>query len=348
MRTPRELSRRDFLRLLSLSLSGIALRPLPPLDEKGSLGLGRISSPQLIVRDIPGDSGQEAGVRTMDELVPLYSESRARSEAGRVTRWYRTRGGYIPAAYVQRVEHVLNTVRTSIGPRGILGEVTVPFTDTFAAPSASSPFVYRLYYAGVVRVLGAVQDRGAAWWYRVLDDRSEREYFVPARHVREILPEEVSPITPDVPAGRKHVQVDLRLQALVAYEYGEPVFRTDLSGGRSMWQADPTAPVRSLTPVGSFRVSFKRPSRTMLDADFPTANGFARPGIPWVSYFHAKGEAFHGVYWHDNFGQPMSHGCLNLRPGDALWIYRWTRPHAGYDQDQVAGEGTTMEITDGA
>jgi hypothetical protein len=50
------------------------------------------------------------------------------------------------------------------------------------------------------------------------------------------------------------------------------------------------------------------------------------PGVSWVLYFTEHGHAFHGTYWHDNFGTPMSHGCLNMRSSEARWLFRWALP----------------------
>jgi lipoprotein-anchoring transpeptidase ErfK/SrfK len=57
-----------------------------------------------------------------------------------------------------------------------------------------------------------------------------------------------------------------------------------------------------------------------------TYTGFDLPGVPWVSYFTSNGVAFHGTYWHNDFGVPHSHGCINLTPEAAKWVYLWTTP----------------------
>jgi len=55
--------------------------------------------------------------------------------------------------------------------------------------------------------------------------------------------------------------------------------------------------------------------------------GFSLPGVPWTSFFRDPGGyALHGTYWHNNFGLQMSHGCVNMRNEDALWLFRWTTP----------------------
>jgi lipoprotein-anchoring transpeptidase ErfK/SrfK len=63
-------------------------------------------------------------------------------------------------------------------------------------------------------------------------------------------------------------------------------------------------------------------------------NTFNLPGIPWISYLDVNGISFHGTYWHNNFGVPMSHGCINLPPASAKWIYRWTTPVVPYGEQR--------------
>ena len=68
------------------------------------------------------------------------------------------------------------------------------------------------------------------------------------------------------------------------------------------------------------------------------------PGVPWVSFFVSTGVAIHGAYWHDNFGRRMSHGCVNMRPDDARWIYRWTTPFGGAEDWFVDAPGTRVLV----
>jgi lipoprotein-anchoring transpeptidase ErfK/SrfK len=61
------------------------------------------------------------------------------------------------------------------------------------------------------------------------------------------------------------------------------------------------------------------------------AEGWDLPGIGWTSLFHGEGVSIHATYWHNNFGEPMSHGCVNCSPQDAKWIFRWTQPIVPFD-----------------
>jgi lipoprotein-anchoring transpeptidase ErfK/SrfK len=77
------------------------------------------------------------------------------------------------------------------------------------------------------------------------------------------------------------------------------------------------------TPTGRFRVSAKH-----LTADMGGTVGggsWRSRDVPWVAYFHG-GYALHGAWWHDRFGAPRSHGCINLTPGDAFTLFRWLDP----------------------
>jgi lipoprotein-anchoring transpeptidase ErfK/SrfK len=75
------------------------------------------------------------------------------------------------------------------------------------------------------------------------------------------------------------------------------------------------------------------------------ASGFDLPGVPWVLYFTESGLSFHGTYWHNDFGHPRSHGCINISPQAAKWLYRWTTPvvQPG-DPYAYRSKGTKVEI----
>jgi lipoprotein-anchoring transpeptidase ErfK/SrfK len=77
-----------------------------------------------------------------------------------------------------------------------------------------------------------------------------------------------------------------------------------------------TGIARYPTPTGRFRIYSKYPSITM------SGPGYYLPGVPHSMFFY-RGYAIHGTYWHNNFGTPMSHGCINLTRSDAAWLYSW-------------------------
>ena len=114
-----------------------------------------------------------------------------------------------------------------------------------------------------------------------------------------------------VGAFDKWIRVNLTSQTLTAYEGDVPVFETLISSG--LWQYP--------TVTGQFRVWLRYESQTMdgsrLGYDYYLEN------VPYVMYFF-EDYALHGTFWHNNFGTPMSHGCVNLETNDAAWIFNWS------------------------
>lgn len=66
-----------------------------------------------------------------------------------------------------------------------------------------------------------------------------------------------------------------------------------------------------------------------------SAIGWDLPAVGWISLFEGSGVAFHSTYWHNNYGVPTSRGCVNCRPDDARWVFRWTLPEVTYDPGDV-------------
>lgn len=141
--------------------------------------------------------------------------------------------------------------------------------------------------------------------------------------------------------GRKWVDVSIKQQLLVAYLGRRPVYATLVSTGRDGMR-DPeetTATVR-----GTYMIHAKHISGTM-DGDDTTEDSFDLRDVPYIQYFH-KGYALHGAYWHDKFGRVRSHGCINLAPADAAWLFEWTEPHVptGWHAVRNMNHGTLVYI----
>jgi lipoprotein-anchoring transpeptidase ErfK/SrfK len=121
-------------------------------------------------------------------------------------------------------------------------------------------------------------------------------------------------------AEERWVDVELATQTLVAYEGATPIFATLISTGRGKETSD------TGTPRGSYRVWAKLRSTTMANVEDENAEShYSLEEVPWVLFFH-KAIGFHGAFWHDDFGRVRSHGCVNLAPRDAAWLYGWAGP----------------------
>jgi lipoprotein-anchoring transpeptidase ErfK/SrfK len=148
---------------------------------------------------------------------------------------------------------------------------------------------------------------------------------------------------------RKWVDISIREQSLVAYIGTRPVYATLVSSGRGgMGPNGPYSEAEmertSSTVRGTFMIYQKEVSSTM-DGDEDRSDSFNLRDVPFVQYFH-KGFALHGTYWHDDFGKVRSHGCVNLAPIDAAWLFEWTDPTVPADWHGVVNKdrGTVVYI----
>lgn len=137
----------------------------------------------------------------------------------------------------------------------------------------------------------------------------------------------VSPVLgAEAPSGDKHIYVDLSSQTLYAYQGKTLFFKTLVATGK--W---------GRTPTGNFNIWEKLVSTRMTGGE--GADAYDLPNVPYVMYFYHD-FGLHGAYWHDNFGHPMSHGCVNMRQVDAKTLYDWTD---GPSNNQL---GTAVSVCD--
>ncbi|MGE3675975.1 MAG: L,D-transpeptidase family protein [Polyangiaceae bacterium] len=138
-------------------------------------------------------------------------------------------------------------------------------------------------------------------------------------HVRITHP---GPMPEDLKPDERWIDVNLKEQTLVAYKGSTPMYATLVSSGK-------TSSVKSKdhsTPPGEFRIREKHVTTTM-DGDGTAAGDlpYSIEDVPYVMYY--KGSyALHAAFWHSNYGIKMSHGCVNLSPLDAKWVFLFTDP----------------------
>lgn len=132
--------------------------------------------------------------------------------------------------------------------------------------------------------------------------------------------------------GGRWIDVSRDQQVMIAYEHDEPVYATLFSSGIR----------KSYTPPAVYRLRSKA-SVTKMGAEESEAAYYMVSEVPWATRFRS-GLYFHAAYWHDDFGRPKSHGCVNLAPRDAKWVYDWTRPAmpAGWNELEVPLEGAMI------
>lgn len=341
-----KISRRDFLKLGAFNLVGWGIRP--GIKDDPSLDTGeiiRVARDSVSVYTQPWDKSIIRFQRFRDEVVHVYEIINSPHGPAYNPVWYRVWGGYIHSSYVQLVRMQLNPVLSTIPEKGQLAEVSVPLSQalSFSTFTGWSP-AYRLYYQSAHWIKAVEQGPDGEAWYRIYDELLRSEYFVNAHHLRPITPQELSPISPEVPAEQKRIEVSLLRQEVKAFESDRLVLQTRISSG--MPRRGPTPAENTETPTGTFHVQSKMPSKHMgngILTDDPEA--YEYPGVPWTSFFEpVTGIAFHGTYWHTNYGVQMSHGCINMRNEDAKWLFRWTTPAASGEDIEMRGMGTLVTV----
>ncbi len=208
----------------------------------------------------------------------------------------------------------------------IIGSCDIHFTGACvrarACPSLNCPTVVDLRNEMVLKTDGDItRSDGIKWYHIIFDewvrypDRTARDWYIASDYLTEIdsytekLKDEKN-----IATSTKKIVVKLSEQRLYAYDDGSVFMDIPISSGLDDLP----------TPVGTFNIFSKTPSRYM-QGPLPGVSDqeYDLPGVPWTMYFTHSGAAIHGAYWHNNFGEQWSHGCINLSPIDAETLYAW-------------------------
>lgn len=119
-------------------------------------------------------------------------------------------------------------------------------------------------------------------------------------------------ISPNDVLAQKKIVINLSEQRLYAYNGDNLVYNLLISSGKPWWP----------TPTGEFKPYAKILSQRMRGGNRNLGTYYDLPNVPNVVYFY-EGYAIHGTYWHNNFGVPMSHGCVNVKTADMEKLYQW-------------------------
>ncbi|MDO8603927.1 MAG: L,D-transpeptidase family protein [bacterium] len=189
-----------------------------------------------------------------------------------------------------------------------------------SGPSEEHPVVMRLRTGVVLKIADTIIQDGRAWHKILFDDwvrypeRVSGDWFVSAEYVRLFTERDQNTTDAPTASSTKKIIVDRSDQKMYAYE------------GDTLFMEGPTSTGLELTPTprGTFSVYKKTPSRYM-QGPLPGISDqyYDLPGVPWNLYFTMEGGVIHGAYWHNKFGQPWSHGCVNLPPSRAQELYQW-------------------------
>lgn len=363
------LTRRDFLKLTGLSVGALAFNPTFSLDEIGAalpLGqfpegerLGRVAVyPYFYTTEVKSQPNLLAStVRTVadDEVVVWNREVVGSSEYGWTNRrWVETSDGFIYSPFVQPVKNQPNSSLAALpeGKDGFWAEVTVPYVDMQVEGAPISPWVKdtlsdglipRLYYSQIVWI-DQIRVDGDRAFYRFRDDFGHGYgpgdlLWGDAAGFRPLTQDDVSPIHSDVDPSTKRIWVEstAERQWLSCYEGNTEVYFCRVSTGVRTPSSDFS------TPPGSHKTERKFLALHM--GSNSAASGFDTPAVSWTTLFsYSTGAAIHAAFWHNLFGDRRSHGCVNCKPEDAKWIFRWTMPYVALEQGDVQEIGTVVDV----
>lgn len=377
----RNLTRRDFLKLSGLSIGAMAFRPvlfkrLDTLKMPKRLAefpdsevIGRVTDPGIFLRSTPSnEAGMDTVIQSLeaDTLLEWNQEVVGRVIGGLSNQKYvETPLGYVYGSVIQPTRNIPNTPITEIpaGKSGFWAEVTVPYVDLTHEGRISSPWLQdhilynfppRLYYGQVVWIDRIRSDNGFVE-YRWNEDANGRGYGYGGSYgeyfwgdgagFKVLYDEDVATINPDVDPEEKTMRLNLDYQTLSCYEAGREVYYCRVSTGIKFTIDYSGEDVDYSTPPGTLLTHWKIISKNMTAGEEEGGSGYSTPAVPWCVYIQG-GIAIHGAFWHNAFGEPRSHGCVNVRPEDAKWIFRWSMPYvsldAGEERRSLPDHGTIV------
>jgi lipoprotein-anchoring transpeptidase ErfK/SrfK len=251
----------------------------------------------------PGDA---TPVRDLGAGFLYVSVTGAPIVVGDQTFYQINRGEYVNAKDIRLIRpssfHGITMTTTPDKPFGWMVYAAKPSPSAGAAPATDAKLINRY------TTITAFEETkvGDVTWYRIDDnqwvDQKKVALVFPATR-----PEGVGPTD-------KWIDIHKFEQTLAAYEGDTLVYATLVSSGLPQWDTD----------SGLFRVFMKVKSAKMSGREGKSDYYFLED-VPYAMYFN-KDMALHGAYWHDKFGFKHSHGCVNLPPADALWLWNWTTP----------------------
>ena len=378
----RPISRRDFLKLSGLGVSALAFNPftrnfdyvlealaapkrLPQFP--GSEIIGRVTDPDVDIRSRPtNDPGLNTSVGKLgaDTLLEWGREGVGNVVGGLTNqRYVETPQGYVYGSVVQPTKNLPNTPLTELpGGQGFWAEVTVPYIDLAHEGVVASPwlndhiaynFPPRLYYGQVVWI-DQIRTSNGFPEYRWNEDANGRgygyggsygEYFwADGAGLKALTEADVATISPDVDPNEKTIAVDLDYQSLSCFEGNREVFYCRISSGKSYDPVTGEIVDTYATPAGTLFTYWKIISKNMTAGN--ESAGYSTPAVPWCTFVATGGVAIHGAFWHNAFGEKRSHGCINVTPDDAKWIFRWTTPFVslgvGEERRNLPDHGTIV------
>jgi len=223
--------------------------------------------------------------------------------------------------------------------KGFWAEVTVPYVDLILKnPPAGAPWLKeashpRLYYSQIIWIDDLITGEDGDKYYQVNEKYGYGDIFwANAKAFRPLTEKDLEPISPEIENKMVYIDVTPTRQYLSCLENGKEVYYCQVSSG-SKWNSSGQIEKSWGTPPGVHRTWRKQISTHM--AGGTAGGGWDIPGVGWTILFSVNGVAIHSTFWHNDYGTPRSHGCVNVKPEDAQWIFRWTLPVVPNDPGDI-------------
>lgn len=286
--------------------------------------LGRVTGLYQNARKEPHTDAEVNVQHRKDDIVRVRRVVKGEPSWAYNDLWLETDNGYMYSSYVQPMwYHLPNRPVHDLGV-GRWAEVTVPYTEAYydADDSIEDRWVARTYYGCIYRITGLVQGKDGRYWYKVQE--MYQSFYIRAAHMRLIPDSELTPIGTDIDPRDKWLEIDLSSQVIIAWDKNRAVWAHRVATGLKDFG----------TPPGTHYIHDKRLSERMVGgtaADEELSDAYNLGGIAFVCYFTDNWVATHSTFWHNDYGQPHSHGCVNLPTYASKFVYRWSTPYVTED-----------------
>ncbi|MEI6289192.1 MAG: L,D-transpeptidase [Chloroflexota bacterium] len=352
------ITRRDFLKVLGGTAMLSVIRPLNKYqsivnyDFPVSDHLGRVIETMNYRTEPRMDDYTKLNKQAyQDEIITINQEIVSANpdfNYPNMQRWFETPNGFLFSGYVQPVKNLSNQPIDKLQPNqsGFWAEVTIPIVDLILDnPPAKAPWLNdvlarsgtpRLYYSQVVWIDQVKTGDNGQLLYRFEENGGRPQgatggsygdiFWADGKAFRPLTEEDVSPIHPEVDPTTKKVIVDVTrgVNTLLCMEGDHEVYFCRCSPG-AKFNSDGTQVDNWTTIPGEYKTQWKTVSIHMSGGS--TGAGYDTPAVSWANFFDSQhGMAIHSAFWHNLFGEQVSHGCVNVTPEDAKWIFRWTSP----------------------
>ncbi|MBI5351589.1 MAG: L,D-transpeptidase [Chloroflexi bacterium] len=363
----RSISRRDFLKVAGVGLGALAFNPFDfNFFDNGKLyapkRLPQFPSSEIIgrlvddtdIRNRPTNDpvlNTSIGTLLADTLVPWEREVIGSVQGLTNQKYLQTAQGFIWSSRIQPTKNLPNTPlpEMQVGQGGFWAEVTVPYIDLTLEGGIASPWLQskiqynfppRVYYGQVIWIDQIRQNNGFVE-YRWNEDANGHGYgygaygeffWLDGAGVKVLTDADVAPISPEIDPNDKKIVADLTYQTLSCFEGNTEVYFCRIASGQKL-DANGFPSDQLSTPVGELMTHWKIISKNMTAGG--AQSGYSTPAVPWCTFISGDGVAIHGAFWHNDFGEKRSHGCINVSPSDAKWIFRWSAPTVSLAQSEL-------------